>query len=262
MSMNRFAALSLFASSVAFCLGLVTTAGYAFAQEGTGSAVDPSGTWRWEYDLDGTQYKDLVRLKIGSNIKDTKDKEVKGVYESSAGRKIEIRNGKISGSKVTFDFNLNYQGMDVKLEFEGSIAKDELTGSVRASAAEGSRDLPWTATRSVQADDVIGTWKMRIDANGTILEPVVTISKDGDSLKASYASMNESGQEIRIDAKNVKIEKNQLCFGIETDFQGTTIKADYKGRPYGDKIEGMIDYELGTNAGEIDFTGVRKSDTK
>lgn len=150
----------------------------------------------------------------------------------------------------------------MKLEFEGTAAKDELTGSVRASAAEGSRDLPWTATRSVQADDVVGTWKMRIDANGNILEPLVTISKDGDSLKASYASVTDSGQEIRIDAKGVKVEKNQLCFGIETEFQGTNIKADYKGRPYGDKIEGTIEYVLGGNAGEIDFTGERQSPSK
>jgi hypothetical protein len=195
-------------------------------------------------------------------MKDTKDKEVKGVYEGSAGRKIEIRNGKLSGPKLTFDFNLNYQGMDVKLEFEGTIAKDELAGTIHASANEGSRDLPWNATRSVKADDVIGTWKMRIDANGTILEPVVTIAKDGDSLKASYVSETDSGQEIRIDANDVKIDKNQLCFGIETEFQGTSIKADYKGRPYGDQIRGTIDYVLGGNAGEIDFTGERQSESK
>ena len=262
MSIHRFVAPSLFASCVAFCLGLGSITGDATAQDAIARFTDPSGTWRWEYDLDGTQFKDLVRLKIGSTIKDTKDKEVKGVYESSAGRKIEIRNGKISGPKLTFDFNLNYQGMDVKLEFEGTIAKDELTGTVHASANEGSRDLPWTATRSVQADDVIGAWKMRIDAGGTILEPVVTITKDGDTLKASYASTGASGEEVVIDAKDVKIEKNQLCFGVETEFQGTNIKADYKGRPYGDKIDGTIDYVLGSNEGVIDFTGERQAESK
>lgn len=262
MSIAPVTAMLHFAACAAICFGFTTLSGAAVAQEASRTPVDPSGTWRWEYELDGAQYKDLVRLKVGSSMKDSKDKEVKGVYESSSGRKVEIRNGRISGQKLTFDFNINFQGMDVKLEFEGTIAKDELDGTVHASANEGSRDLPWTATRGVQADDVLGTWKMRIDANGTILEPVVTISKDGNSLKASYASATDSGQEIRIDANDVKIDKNQLCFGIETEYQGTSIKADYKGRPYGDQIRGTIDYVLGGNAGEIDFTGERQSESK
>jgi hypothetical protein len=259
MSIIRFTAQSLFLCGIGICFGLASVSGYAVAQEGARTTVDPTGTWRWEYDLDGTHYKDLVRLKLGANIKDSKDKEVKGVYESSAGRKIEISNGKISGSKLSFDFNINYQGMDVKLAFDGTITKDELNGDVSASTGSEGRDFPWAATRSVQADDVVGKWKMRIDAGGTILEPIVTITKEGDSLKVTYTSATDSGQEIKIDAKNVKIEKNQLCFGIETEFQGSSLKADYRGRPYGDKIDGMIDYVLGTNAGEIDFTGERQA---
>jgi hypothetical protein len=241
---------------------LTAMLGFAVAQDNNRAAVDPTGTWRWEYDLDGTNYKDLVRLKIGANIKDSKDKEVKGIYESSAGRKIEIRNGKVSGSKLTFDFNLNYQGMDVKLEFEGSITKDEVTGNVKASTGSDGREFPWTATRSVQSDDVVGNWKMRIDAGGTILEPVVAITKDGDSLKATYKTVNDAGKEIQLDAKNVRIEKNELCFGVETEFQGSGLQADYRGRPYGDRIQGMIEYVLGGNAGEIDFTGERQADAK
>lgn len=256
------AALRVIALCFIFCGGITYLMSYAAAQESRATAVDPSGTWRWEYDLEGTQFKDLVRFKVANSNKETKDKEVSGRYESSSGRKIEIRNGKFSGSKVTFDFNINYQGMDVKLEFEGTISQDELKGTVRASSPEGSRDLPWTATRSVQADDVIGKWKMKIDANGNILEPVVTISKEGESLKAIYASSNASGEEVRIDAKGVKIENNQLRFGIDTEYQGTKIKADYRGRPYGDQIRGTIDYVLGENAGEIDFTGERQSDVK
>ncbi len=257
-----YAALQVFAQCLILFLGIVNLSWLAVAQDKSNSVVDPSGTWRWEYELEGTQYKDLVRLKVGNSKKDTHDKEINGRYESSAGRKIEILNGKLSGSKITFNFNINYQGMEVKLEFDGTISKDELKGSVHASTADGSRDLPWNATRSVQADDVIGKWKMKIDANGNILEPVVTISKDGESVKAVYASSNASGEEIRIDAKGVKIENNQLCFGIDTEYQGMKIKADYKGRPYGDQIRGTIDYVLGENTGEIDFTGERQSDLK
>jgi len=239
-------------SKVAFLVWLLAlTPCVLLAQDGTKSSVDPSGTWRWEYDLDGTQFKDLVRLKVGQENKETKERELKGKYESSSGRKINIENGKISGDKVSFEFKVNYQGMDVKLEFEGSVKNDSLSGKVKASTNDGSRDLDWSATRSVLADDVVGKWKLRIDANGNIMEPVLTVTKDGDNLKADYVL----GNDVKIQAKDVKIEKNELTFTIETDFQGAKIKADFMGRPYGDKIKGSIDYVLGSDVGEVDFTG-------
>lgn len=64
MSIARPLVHSLFGFSVAICLGIANIAGAAIAQEGSGNAIDPTGTWRWEYDLEGTQYKDLVRLEL------------------------------------------------------------------------------------------------------------------------------------------------------------------------------------------------------
>ena len=221
------------------------------AQEAAKRIVDPSGTWRWEYELEGTQYKDLVRLKIGDEIKDTKDRVVLGRYESTSGKKIKIQNGRIAGDVVRFEFNIDFQGMDVKLEFEGKIKSDTLTGNVKASTAEGSRDLEWTATRSVLAEDIIGKWQLRIDANGNIMEPVLTVRRDGEGLKGSYSL----GNEVELQAKQIKVEKNELTFTIETDYQGTTIKADFMGRPYGDNLKGTIDYVLGADVGEVDFSG-------
>ena len=103
-------------------------------------------------------------------------------------------------------------------------------------------------------DDVVGRWQMMIEADGNTLEPVVTISKEGDKFKANYVS----GTQLDVEVINLKIENNLLLFSIDTEVNGTKIKAAYKGRPYGDKIKGSIDYVLGTNSGEIDFTGTRK----
>ena len=66
-------------SKVAFLVWLlVLTPCFLFAQDSSKSSVDPSGTWRWEYDLDGTQFKDSVRLKVGQENKETKERELKG----------------------------------------------------------------------------------------------------------------------------------------------------------------------------------------
>jgi hypothetical protein len=79
----------------------------------------------------------------------------------------------------------------------------------------------------------------------------LTVTKEGDKLKANYVL----GNDVKIEAKDLKVEKNELTFTIETDFQGSKIKADFMGRPYGDKIKGSIDYVLGNDVGEVDFTG-------
>jgi len=253
--------MRLFLASVAPVLvglfSLVFTVETSRAQEGS-AKLDPSGTWRWEYDLDGTNFKDLVRLDFGVASKGSADKELKGTYESSLGRKIAIENGKVDGSKISFQLKITYQGMDVKLEFEGTVKDDSLNGNVHASTNEGSRDLPWTATRSVQPEDVVGTWKMRIDAGANVLEPEIVISKDGEKLKGKY----KSGTEIELDGIEVKVEKNELKFLIDTSYQGTKIKADYRGRPYGNKVRGTVDYDLGGNAGTIDFSGSRSVESK
>ena len=211
-------------------------------------AVDPSGTWRWEYELNGESMKDSLKLNID------KDNKVVGIYQGRSEKTIEIKDGKMEGDSLSFYFSVDYQNMPVKLTFKGKIKKDEIDGNVVAETSEGSQDFPWAPKRGVQMDDVVGRWQMKIEADGNTLEPVVTISKDGDKFKANYVS----GTQLDVEVINLKIENNLLLFSIDTEVNGTKIKAAYKGRPYGDKIKGSIDYVLGTNSGEIDFTGTRK----
>ena len=62
---------------------------------GTSSAVDPSGTWRWEHeDLAGTGeiIKDVLKLKFD-------DGKVSGTY-AGPGDELEIENAKIDGDTV------------------------------------------------------------------------------------------------------------------------------------------------------------------
>ena len=241
--------------ALALC-GLLAISSDSLAQDANKPAIDPSGTWRWEYEYESQTIKDQLKLELSPGNSSANERTVEGKYESSTGRKRDIRNGKVVGSSLTFEMTIDYKGMDVQLAFTGSIKNDTLTGTVKATSNEGALDLPWNANRSVQNDDVLGTWKLRIDANGQLLEPVVTISKEGDALKARYKSGGAT--ELALDAQKVKIDKNELCFSIEAEFQGTKIKADFMGRPYGERIQGNIDYVLGTDVGEVEFTGKRQ----
>lgn len=237
-------ALATALSFAALCV-LVTSIN---AQDKTTKATDPSGTWRWEYELGGETMKDSLRLNL------SKDNKLVGHYKGREEKLIEIKDAKMDGDSLTFLLSFDFQGTAVKLDFKGKVKGDEIDGNVTASTGEGSQEFPWAPKRSVLMEDVVGEWQMKIQTGDRTLEPVVTISKDGEKYKAKYVS----GQELSVDVTDLKVENNQLCFNVSAEVNGTKIKADYKGRPYGDKIQGNIAYVLGDNSGEIEFTGVRK----
>ena len=235
------------ALSLAFATLCVLTTSIS-AQDKATKTTDPSGTWRWEYELGGATMKDSVSLNLG------KDNKLVGHYKGREEKLIEIKDAKIEGDSLSFLLALDFQGTSVKLEFKGKVKGDAIDGNVTASTGEGSQEFPWAPKRSVMMEDVIGQWQMKIDAGDRTLEPVVTISKDGEKYTAKYVS----GQELNVDATDLKVENNQLSFSVSAEVNGTKIKADYKGRPYGDKIQGNIAYVLGDNSGDIEFTGTRK----
>ena len=63
-------------------------------------AVDPSGTWRWEYELNGESMKDSLKLNID------KDNKVVGIYQGRSEKTIEIKDGKMEGDSLSFYFSL------------------------------------------------------------------------------------------------------------------------------------------------------------
>ncbi len=219
------------------------------AQDKTAKSVDPSGTWRWEYDFGGETMKDLVRLNL------SKDNKLVGHYKGRENKLIEIKDAKIEGDALSFLLTLDFQGTAIKLEFKGKVKGDEIDGNVSVSTGEGAQEFPWTPKRSVTMDDVVGEWQIRIETGDRTLEPVLTVSKEGEMYKGKYVS----GSELNVDVTDLKVENNQLMFKVAAEVNGTKVKADYKGRPYGDKIQGSIAYVLGDNSGDIDFTGKRKS---
>ena len=222
------------------------------AQNKAAKTTDPSGTWRWEYELGGATMKDSLRLSL------SKDNKLVGYFKGREDKPIEIKEAKIEGDMLSFLLTVDFQGTSVKLDFKGKVKGDEIEGNVTATTGEGSQEFPWTPKRSVLLEDVVGDWQMKIETGDRTLEPMVTISKEGEKYKAKYVS----GQELNVDATDLKVENNQLSFTVSAEVNGTKIKADYKGRPYGDKIQGNIAYVLGDNSGEIEFSGARKAAEK
>ncbi len=212
--------------------------------------VDPSGTWRWEYEFGGETMKDSVRLQL------EKDGKVVGTYHGRSEKPIEIEEGKWDGPQISFRFPMEFQGSKLQFKFSGKIVADELDGMVAISNGDGSQEFPWKPKRSVQSEDLIGEWSFRIETpDGEILEPVLTISKSGEKLVGKYVSKPNISAEI----KEIKIVDNQMVFFLQTEVETTPIEATFRGRPFGQKIAGKIEYKIGGDSGEVEFSGKRKS---
>jgi|694.fasta_scaffold00182_25 hypothetical protein len=233
-----------------FLLALLVSGVVAFttvAQE-KAKKVDPSGTWRFEYELEGQTMEDSLALQLG------KDGAVTGSYKGRSDESIDVT-GKIDGDQLLIDLELEVQGAPVKVKFDGKVKGDDIDGMVIATHPEGELEFDWIAKRSVSVEDVVGKWELEIDAVDTVLEPTVELTLEGKELKGTYKDP-DSG--IEVELTDIKIEKNELKFSLTADFQGAPLKANFSGRPYGNKVAGFIEYDLNGESGEVDFEGVRK----
>ena len=212
------------------------------------TTTDPAGTWRREYDWSETRIEEVIRLNVKEGGK------VVGTL-SRNDRATEIKDGKVKGNELSFYTSDNYQGAEWVTRFKGTVTGDEINGTVVLEVGDQSWDFPWTPVRSVQMDDVVGLWQIRVESpDGNVLEPTMKISKDVSTYKSLYTSTQ--GQEL--DVKDLRVENSVLKFTVTAEFDGYSMKVDYRGRPYGNKISGSLDYDFGGNTGQVEFTARRK----
>lgn len=211
--------------------------------------VDVSGTWRYEFELEGETRKDTLKLDCDKNG------NVTGTYQGVSEKPIELKSGKVVGDEVSLVLELNYQGIPVTVNYKGKVKADDIVGEVLATTSEGEMPFDWVAKRSVQAEDLVGVWELEIDAGERVLEPKLELTLDGKALKGKYL---DSEGDVNVPVDNPTIEKNNLKFNIVVKMDVGEIKASFSGRAYGNKISGTIDYSLGGEQGQAEFTGVRK----
>lgn len=237
------AILQLLSLAVLFSISSI-----ASAQSGPS---DPSGTWRWKYDINGTTREDALSLFV-------EDGKVTGVFQGVSGKPINVKDAKLKDDQLSCTVEYTHEQQSVSLAFTGKIKKDDLEGTVTVSTDGGTEEYPWTPKRSVRIDDVLGQWNIVIDADGNKLEPSIVITKSGDKLLGKYTV----AEGTVVDATNLRIRENYLEFHMEITIQGRVIKADYSGRPYGNLIKGKIQYDLDGNEGEIEFSAKRQASKK
>ena len=215
--------------------------------------ADPSGTWRWDYEMNGESFNDSMKLVL------KKDGKVEGKYYGRD-RTAKIEDGKFVDGKLEASISLDFDGTDVKLTFSGPVKGDEIAGNVKADFNGENYDFPWEPKRSVKLEDVVGTWEIAVTAGDTVREPSVIIAKKEGKEEYEATLISQDGDEVKL--KDLKVGDNHLVFTLLTDFNGGTLKADFKGRPYGDNVAGSVEFDLEGQTGEGSFKGKRKAEKK
>ena len=137
-------------SSLQYAVLMTVTAlvGPAFGQGNSATKkIDPSGVWRWTHDENGETVKDVLTLNFDG-------KQVSGKYKGRVEKTIE--QAKLDNDKLTFQFDVEYEGQKIAIKFDGTLKEDSLEGKVLAETGSGTQEFPWSAKRTLEEDDVLG----------------------------------------------------------------------------------------------------------
>jgi len=222
------------------------------AERSAVETVDPSGTWRWTHDEEGTTVKNVLKLNL-----DATTKELAGTYKGRVGP-LDIKSGKIDGDKLTVEVVIDIGGgTDLDVNFAGKINGDDVSGLVELSVNGKGGKLPWNAKRSVEASDVVGAWQLAIvRENEEPLTATLSLKQAGEKgkLEAEYTG-GDSGRSF--DVKDVTVRGDKLLFTINGKVGENSLTARYTIQPRGDRLTGTVEYDLNGATGELAVKGQR-----
>jgi hypothetical protein len=208
--------------------------------------IDPTGTWTWVRELEGQEGQSVLTLSY-------KDGKLTGLYKR-LGQVVPIANAKFDKNEVSFEADGKWNEQKVHGKFNGKLSHDAINGSIEIIVEDGSLPLAWVAKRGVDADDLVGNWKLKVATpSGETMEPRLKLSADGGSLKGTYTSSRFGEHE----AKEIKLNGSELSWTIEFERNGQTFKAAYKGSLEGNAIKGTLVLDSAGKATSLTFNGER-----
>jgi hypothetical protein len=218
--------------------------------------VDPSGTWTWIRELEGSEGQSVLTLNC-------KDGKLTGLYKRS-GQAVPIVDAKVDGNEISFEADGKWNELKIRGKFKGKVSHnakrgcDEIHGSIDIVVEDGSLPLPWVARRGVDADNLVGTWTLKfVTADGTTVEPHLKLTIDGGVLKGTYVS-SRFGE---LEAKQIRLNGTELSWTVESERDGQTFKGVYKARldaaPTKGEIKGTLALDAAGNSTSLEFSGER-----
>lgn len=184
------------------------------------------GQWDMQYQIGD---RDITgRLAISQKP----DGSLEGKWTSERGAST-ITNVKAQEGKLTFDRTSNFNGNEFKSSFEGTVSGDKLTGQFKSERGE----IPATGTRFGAV--LIGTWDLTIVSERGTFPGRLMIYPD---LSGRYEFF---GMELPL--KNLKLEGEQVTFGVEMGFGDQVSEMTFKGKVDGKTLKAQTTSQFGTS---------------
>jgi len=106
----------------ALTLGFMLMIGFAFG-------ADIDGNWTGTMDIMGQQIKVSYTFKVDGDI-------LTGTTAGQDGRELEIKNGKIEGSRISFTVDVELSGQAMTISYTGIIDGDQIKMSLDAGTGQ------------------------------------------------------------------------------------------------------------------------------
>jgi hypothetical protein len=236
-------------TGVAIAQAAVATEPVATAVEKEAGPVDPTGTWKWDYAFNDNTSEFKLKLKWD----DKNEKKLTGTY-TAFDNTSAIEEVKLEKDQLSFVTKREFNGNEFVVHFQGTTKPDEINGTIKLEFDNEPREFDWNAKRAVEIDDVLGTWDLRVETANGVVEPKLTITKDGDKLRGKSISQVFG----ELEAKNLSLKDNELSWEITGANSGYDFEVKYKGKPRGNTIDGTNEFTVdGSAGGTMTFTGKR-----
>jgi hypothetical protein len=104
------------------------------AMAGAAAAADATGTWKGTLDTDDGSRELTFDLKADGD-------KLTGTVAGLLDRALDVDEGKIEGSTISFSVMSEWEGDPVKLVYKGELADDEIKFTMSAEDGSWSREL-------------------------------------------------------------------------------------------------------------------------
>jgi hypothetical protein len=111
------------------------------------------------------------------------------------------------------------------------------------------------ATKAALADPT-GTWKWQRAFNDNDVEFTLKLNWDGKELTGKYSAFNSTS-----DIERAKLEKDQISFVAQREFNGNEFEVKFDGKVQPDELNGTINVDFGDGPQEFEWTAKRAVET-
>ena len=225
-------------------LFVISGAVVASAEAAEIKSSDPSGTWKWTFAPIGVTLNSTLHLMVDGN-------KITGRYEDE-NMNARIRNGKFTGKKLSFQFDVDFQGMSITAMFGGELSEDRIKGKIVFFYGGQAMEMDWDAERAIDVADVVGTWDLSMENSDdqTISLPLI-LKRSSRKLTGTFRDDNIG----ELTLENIRLLNNKMTFSMTGSYEGVEIKFDVVCRPRGSTMTGTLTYEVTGTKTEIEFVG-------